>query len=181
MPSHLHLFKKYLNPIFIETGSFLGEGIAFALQAGYQVVNSIEIFDRYYYENLERYKNVQNLILYHGPTEKLLKYPIVRIPMALPITYWLDAHYSNQNADGSETPRSDVNCPVLKELEIIRQSGRQHDTIMIDDMRCCGTPLFDNITRSDLEKAVLAINPNYEIVYEDSWDPKDILCARVMP
>ena len=37
-----HDFKKYLNPVFIETGSLQGKGIQAAIDAGFQKVISIE-------------------------------------------------------------------------------------------------------------------------------------------
>lgn len=52
-------------------------------------------------------------------------------------------------------------------------------TIMIDDMRCCGTDLFDFISKDQIESSVLKINPNYKIHYENSWELNDILVATV--
>jgi heterodisulfide reductase subunit A-like polyferredoxin len=74
---------------------------------------------------------------------------------------------------------SDKKCPLLDELEVIKNHPVKNHTIMIDDIRCCGTDYFDFITKEQLENKIKEINPKYVITYEDSWEPKDILVARL--
>lgn len=186
MPSHLHIFQKYRSPTFIESGTFKGEGIDLARQAGFRYIHSIEVDPGCYRENLLRFSGKPEVELYCGSSEEFLGAVIKlaerqhgRLPWE-PITYWLDGHYSGIDpATGKVTPRSSVNCPLLMELAAIKRSGRTHDIILIDDIRCCSTDLFDGITREQLEAAVLDINPAYRIVYEDSWEPKDIMCCTI--
>jgi len=42
------LFEKYPNPVFIETGTYHGEGIQYALQAGFKNVRSVELSEPLY-------------------------------------------------------------------------------------------------------------------------------------
>ena len=46
MPSKVENFKKYPNPVFVETGSLMGDGIQQALEAGFQKVISIELSEK---------------------------------------------------------------------------------------------------------------------------------------
>jgi hypothetical protein len=174
MPAHLNIFKKYLNPWFIETGTFQGEGIQCALDAGFQNIKSIEIHQPYHQANLIKYYNmpqVKQILL--GSTEDQLWNAIKDINE--PMTFWLDAHFS-----GNDTPKSDVNCPLLRELEIIKQHPLAwRSTILIDDIRCCGTELFDGIKIEQLCSKVWEINRELSIWFEDSWEPRDILIAKI--
>jgi len=51
------VFAKYKNPYFVETGSFVGDGIALALSLGYQKVYSIELSEKYFDYSEQRFKN----------------------------------------------------------------------------------------------------------------------------
>ena len=43
MPSNVDNFKRFKNELFIETGSFYGEGIQQAIDAGFENIISIEL------------------------------------------------------------------------------------------------------------------------------------------
>lgn len=183
MPSHLHIFNKYLTQHFVETGTFKCEGVLLALQAGFQYVDSIEIFKEFY-DKATRMVDNPNVKFHLGSSESML-WEVIK-DKNYQMTFWLDAHYSGPTPDifqettiETGTPMSDVKTPLIKELEIIAQHPLKNHIIMIDDIRCCGTDYFDYITKQDLENAVYKINPNYKIIYEDSWEPKDILVAFV--
>lgn len=172
MPAHLHIFKKYLNPIFVETGSFKGEGIQCAIDAGFDTIKSVEIDQIRYEYCLKKFKNNQKVFLYLGSTEDNLWDMIKDINE--PITFWLDAHWS-----GPGEPMSDQKCPLETELSIIAKHPIKTHTIMIDDMRCCNTDYFDFKTKDQIEQALLKINPNYKFIYENSWEPNDILVTII--
>lgn len=181
MPSHLHIFQKYITKYFIETGTFKCEGVALALQAGFENVDSIEIFEEFYTKAIKTISN-PNVKFHLGSSESTL-WDVIKDKNDK-ITFWLDAHYSGPTPDSFQetkietgTPMSNVKTPLIKELEIIGKHPIKNHIIMIDDIRCCGTDYFDYLTKEDLEKAILNINPNYKIIYEDSWEPKDILVA----
>ena len=172
MPSHKHIFQKYLNNYFIETGSFKGEGIQIALEAGFAYVKSVEIDEQRWRDCLLKFHNNSRVQLYYGSTEDKLWDMIKNIDV--PCTFWLDAHWS-----GPGEPMSSQKCPLETELDIIKQHPIKNHTIMIDDMRCCNTDYFDYKTKEILENKLLSINPSYKLIYEDSWEPKDILVASI--
>jgi hypothetical protein len=184
MPSHKHIFKKYLNKYFVETGTFKGEGLDIALDCGFEYVDSIEIFEEFFIKAKNKFKNNLNVKLYLGKSEDTL-WDVIKNKNDK-ITFWLDGHYMGPISDVYQetflktgSPMSDIKTPILHELEIISKHHIKDHTIMIDDMRCCDTDLFDFISKKQIEECVLKINPNYKIYYENSWEPNDILIAKV--
>ena len=67
MTSSVELFQKFVNQskIFIETGTFSGEGIQCALDAGFEKIYSCDINSEYVERAKEKYKDydvtVENL------------------------------------------------------------------------------------------------------------------------
>lgn len=173
------------------------EGIKIAHDCGFRHLRSIEIHEPYYKQGLERLADYSNITLYHGKTEDLLSIAIKNSEALIRewesehqiseiekrITFWIDGHFSGIH-NGIKTPGSENNCPLLIELDIIKKSGRKHDNILLDDLRCCNTELFEDsihgrITKEMIEQKLLEINPDYKLEYHDSWEPRDILSASV--
>lgn len=177
MPGSSEMFAKYPNPVFIETGTYHGEGIQAALQAGFKSIRSVELSDSLYHMCVEKFKNFPNVKLYYGSSPEKLWEMIADV--SGPITFWLDAHYSDSStAKGSEL------SPILKELEIIDRHPVKTHTILVDDVRDMGTVYFDFVTRDEVIKKIMAINPNYSITFEnwmtgDRIYYNDILVAKV--
>ncbi len=176
MPASLALFQRYHNPVLIETGTYLGEGIKFALAAGFQTIRSVELSDKLYADNVRRFAEKPSVKIFHGSSEEQLWNMIEDIRQ--PMTLWLDAHYSaGITAKGSE------NSPILKELRIIGRHPIKTHTILIDDRRQVGTADFDFITEDQIRAGILAINPAYQISYDTGSDAhemfkNDIIVAR---
>jgi hypothetical protein len=177
MPASVELFKRHLNPVFIETGTYLGEGIKLALAAGFSTIRSVELSEKLFADNVRRFAQQPNIKIFHGSSEEQLWNMIEDIRQ--PATFWLDAHYSaGITAKGSE------NSPVLKELRIIGRHPIKTHTVMIDDRRQVGTADFDFITEDQIRTALLAINPAYKIGYDtgSTANPmflNDIIVARI--
>jgi len=166
------VFARHNNPIFIETGSCVGDGIACALKAGYKEIHSIELSPDFYQKCVVRFKNNPNVHLYLGDSSIVLKEILKNIKK--PATFWLDGHYS-----WNGTARGDTNTPILKELAIIGDHSIKTHTILIDDVREFGTVEFDFIELDDILKALEKINPNYLISYENGYIANDVLVAEI--
>lgn len=170
--SRSHTFKSYLNDVFVETGTYMGHGVQFALDAGFQQVYSIELSPKYYTFCTEKFKHNTNVKIHYGDSADLL-YEIIK-DINTPITFWLDGHCSfGDTARGSEM------TPVLKELEQIKMHPIRTHTILIDDVREFGTYNFDFIPLDEIIKKIYEINPNYTIHFEDGIIPNDILVATI--
>lgn len=179
MKDKREVFKKYPNPIFVETGSYNGDGIAYALKYGFERIISIELHEQWYKICLEKYTNNKKVELYHGDSEVLLSGILTTVHQ--PCTFWLDAHYSGEGTgDGIHS------VPILEELETIRYHSHYKNvthTLLIDDLRYFRKG-WHGVKLDDVIDRIKQINPSYNILFEDSFMngkvlPEDILAAYV--
>lgn len=166
-------FGDFPNYYFVETGLGGGGSLQSALRSlCFSQLHSIEI-DRNRIRSVSHiFKPLENVFLHHGDSGKDLWDLIKKINM--PITFWLDAHLNRVDPDGGK------NTALLEELEQIKRHPIKTHTIIIDDIRCCNTPEFDNITTQQLIAQIKEINPNYTIYYIDGHDGGKILKNDVM-
>lgn len=184
---HYNLFKKYPNRVFVETGSYKGDGIQLAIEAGFEHIYSIELSDKYYRWVSDRFKWDKYVYLYKGDSSEILGDVIRNIKE--PITFWLDGHYSKE-----DTAIGKYCVPLIPELEQIKQHPIKTHTVIIDDMRCWQKPStekkicvnckyypcehFYGFYAEDLISKLKEINPDYHFIYEDGFVTKDILIAK---
>ncbi|MEX0940420.1 MAG: hypothetical protein WDZ41_03600 [Candidatus Babeliales bacterium] len=168
-------FEAFPNKYFVETGTFSGDGIRFALRAGFREIHSIEINEKFFSEAKKKFKQNSNVHIWHGDSGKILLNVIRNIQE--PITFWLDGH------NGWPDPQQKKNTPLLEELEQIKQHHIKTHTILIDDMHCCNMLLFDFITKEQIIEKIKEINPLYIITYIDGGDhgeyPNNIMVAYI--
>ena len=173
MSGSVAVFSKYLNPVFIETGSHTGEGIQSAIDAGFQTIISIELSDHFYDMCKNRFKENPNIHIIKGDSFKVLPDIINNINDR--ITFWLDGHYSCGN-----TAKGEYWAPLMQELDVIQNHSIKTHTIMIDDMRCWQEP---NETHGfylpDILNKLNQINDQYELIYENGFEKDDILVSYI--
>jgi hypothetical protein len=174
MPSTLNLFRRHnYNPVFIETGSYAGEGIKNAIFAGYPSIHSIELTDKYYQYCKSYFKYNANINLHHG--DSLVELPTILRKINQPCTFWLDAHYS-----GGDTNFVNSLTPLMKELEIIKNHHIKEHTILIDDLREWSRDFpAIGFGIEDIKANILEINPNYIFSVADGHVAGDILVAEI--
>lgn len=173
MPSNKENFEKYPNDVFIETGSYLGDGIQQALDAGFKNIISIELSDKYYNISKNRFINNTNVTVIKGDSFKVLPDLIKNINC--PITFWLDGHHSC-----GDTALGEYWTPLMQELEVIKNHHVKNHTIMIDDMRCWELPNeVHGFYKEDIFNKLRDINPYYIFTYEDGGVKNDILVANI--
>lgn len=168
----LRLIEKYTE-VFIETGTFWGDGVQFALDSGYTKVVSIELFDKYFHIGTQRFAYNPNVKIVHGDSGLILGEVIKDFNE--PITFWLDGHFS-----GEGTAFGIKEMPLLEELAHIKSHSIKTHTILIDDVKCWknhDTQLnFDSVIN-----AITSINPNYSFYTMDSSIKDDILVCKIEP
>lgn len=171
MPGSKELFQKYMNPVFIETGTYRGDGVQQAIDAGFKKICSIELSFDLYKQCMKRFNNDKVLLLLGDSAEVL---PKLLKGINESVTFWLDGYYS-----GGETAMGKQNTPLLQELDVIKNHSIKTHTILIDDLRGWykDTHGFDTL---DLMRKILEINPDYVFTLEDGFIPGDILVARCL-
>jgi hypothetical protein len=154
--------QKYMNPVFLETGTFKGGGVRLALECGFKQILSIEV-DPTLYGNCEReFVNNDNVVIVLGDSVKVL--PSLLTLSVNPITFWLDAHIQESAVIGTYP------VPLIQELTLIarHRQGKQ-DTVMIDDRRLFGQGTYwQGIKEADIIKLLEEAFPTNKIVFEDS-------------
>lgn len=170
----LEYFTKNKNEIFVEGGTSLGWGTATALQAGYQKIYTIELLQTLFDDAQKIFaKEIASgtVVSINGDTQTVLGQILKNINR--PATFWLDAHFGKKYK--GEKPR----CPLLAELDVIKQHAINTHTLLIDDIRLFGKAAHDFITIDQVKQKILEINPNYQISFLDSNVKNDILLAKI--
>lgn len=189
MPINFDL-KKYLNEVYLETGFYKGESLTNAINVGFKNIHSIEINEDFYNEGIQKFKKSglnSTVFLYNGTSRVLLKNILEKIDGK--ITFFLDAHdldYKNTN----KSLYSEVdNCPIIEEIDIIKNHHIKNHTIIIDDIRVFdgldnnGIPYSwaknTNISSQVIKNKILEINSDYKFIFEKGIIDNDVLVAYV--
>jgi hypothetical protein len=176
MPITSSVFAKYPNTWLIETGSYFGDGIQSALNAGFTKIRSIELGNKFYNHCKERFKDNPNVELFQGDSAFDL-YNIIQ-DIKEPMTIWLDGHCS-----AGDTACGKYWSPLIQELEQIKQHSHENNlrhTILADDKRCWLVKQNKiDFDINDIIANILAIDKNYRITYEDGFVPDDIIVAHI--
>lgn len=170
-------FSQFKRRVFVETGTFGGNAIQKALDAGFEEVYSIDIDPICIKDARNRFKRNPNVHLFHKDSSYQL-WDIIQ-GIHEPVVFWLDAHngFPDPNLIGVK------NTPLLEELEQIKRHPIKNHTILIDDLHCCGTLWFDFLTLDQIIAKVLEINPDYDINFvpggDDGEYPTNVLVASI--
>lgn len=163
------LTKQQKTNIYIETGSYMGNGIKEVLPH-YKKIHSIELSKKWFNYNLEQFKNNHNVKIHLGDSKNIL--PKLLAEIDEPVTAYLDAHYS-----GKFTSFGEEETPLLFELEILK-NRIYDDIIIVDDCRLlgksgiCGRNTNDLIyprmsfdwSNITIESIYSLLKPNYKII-----------------
>lgn len=163
--------EKYTN-VFVETGSYRGEGIEFALKSGYEKILSIELCDSHYKFCVNKFKDNPKVKIHQGDSGIILGGIIKDINE--PITFWLDGHWMTQDPEGYCGSKQ---FPIMEEIEQIKKHPVKNHVILIDDIADIQNSGAVNL--KNLINAIISINNLYKINYIDSTNTRDILLAQV--
>lgn len=168
------VLNKYLNPVFVETGTYLGGGVELALSCGFLEVHSIELSEHYYEICRKKFSSRECVHIY--PTDSI-NIGAIMAPINHQCTIWLDGHTIPGNSLTATSDSPTPHCPAIDELRAIATHPIKTHTILIDDMDAFDTPILDSITVADLKRELLLINPLYNFKYENGKVQNDILVA----
>lgn len=166
-----------MNSVFIETGTYCGEGVDAALFAGFKTIFSIELSKFYYDTCKERFKDRKEVHLIFGDSAEEL--PKLLETINERCTFWLDGHWCGDLTACGSNP-----VPLMDEVLAIKKHHIKDHTILIDDMRLLRTHDSEwkdlQYTIHDLENVIRSINSKYSIWYEKGYAIDDILVAKVL-
>ena len=168
---------QYMDDIFVETGTYEGDTINIvANNENYKPskIISLELSEVFFNNCTERFKYKRNIKIHKANS----KYDLLNIisPIDSQITFWLDSHWSGTPSVGCDP---ETICPILYELEQIKQHPIKTHTIMVDDIRLMDNHHFPVNLQEILQK-IKEINPNYIIKYYDDWTSQnDVLVAYI--
>jgi hypothetical protein len=170
MTLSLEVLSKYPNRTFIETGTNIGGGVQVALNAGFERIVSIEINENLFAHSRNRFRGNDKVAIVLGDSTALLWNVIKGINHE--ITFWLDGHTAYEN------------IPILKELKIISMHHIKTHTIIVDDRRAMGNPMWLGVTEKQVIRSMKKINKNYKISYEQTIEQsahgqEDIIVAHI--
>ena len=133
------------NPtIFIETGTLIGNTTSNAI-GFFKEIHTIELGMLLYQKASARFKNIENITVYHGDSSEVLKQILPK--MHGKILFWLDAHFSGGTTAG------EGRNPLIDEIRAIKMNRINNAIILIDDIR--------GWEMSKIRDAILTINPEY--------------------
>ena len=179
MPIQFDL-SEYKNPIFIETGTYNGDGVVKALESGFEQIYSIELDEERYQYCKEKFFDNDNVEILLGDSGKVLPELLKKIDKK--VTFWLDAHYCGDGATLGEKW-----CPLKEELNGIKNHLIKEHIILIDDWRCMDNTHIDIRTNKEVGflgktnciKILKEINNNYQIDFLNGVQPRDVLLCKV--
>lgn len=133
--------RRYGLNQFIETGTHLGDTLAYVALRREVKATSIELDADFYRAAKHRFARYPNVLVLHGDSGKLL--PKLVHDLEDPAVFWLDGHYS-----GGDTGKADLETPVSAEIQAILDSPIGGHVVLIDDARCFdGTQDYPQIDR----------------------------------
>lgn len=160
---------------FVETGTYRGNTVQKALDAGFTRIHTIEIDDGLFRKARERFKDRPEVNLHKGDSIVCLK--SILAALSEPAVFWLDAHRTY--ADEGLLAGGAVPCPVMEELALLADHPIKEHTILIDDRRLLGQASWGSIEEATVIDRLLSINPEYRIVYHDCRFPADVIVASL--
>lgn len=130
--------RDYDLDTLFETGTFRGDGVQYALDAGFEKVYSTEIMSELFAANRERFAGDSRVTLFHGDSPSILDENVGSLEGN--VLYWLDAHYPGAEAkllEYNDSSRADeTRYPLPAELAAIKdRRDPSRDIILIDDLR----------------------------------------------
>ena len=169
------IFKKYISPNFVETGTFMGDGVESALKFGFKNIYSIELSIKLYKNCCDKFKDNKNVHLFCGDSGKILGNVINNINTQ--ITFWLDGHfhpagqYRKDNTNNIPWGKSEYTnnwTPIFDEISHIKTHINKNNNIIIDDIKEMNKREYGSVHLNTLKSKILEINSKY--VFEEIGD-----------
>lgn len=150
--------------VFVESGTYMGVSFRRALRSQiFERCYSVEIVPELYRSVARAYPEKPSRKVFLGRSHEVFRDQV--LPLCSPsdrIFFWLDGHFSGGDTGGAEFP-----CPLLEELEAIREHcPTESIVIAIDDTDDFGRKNANVLawnwpTRAEIEDAARSINRDF--------------------
>ena len=169
-------------PFFVETGTYLADTLL-VVSPCFLYNWSVEGEEVFYRHSRVRttYPIRKNVKIFLGDSPDVLPEILSEIDehesADKRCVFFLDAHYSGKAGISSDldNPETDTytsekydKCPLLQEIEQIKNHDCRDHLIMIDDIRMCSTPGWPTI--NELLGSLLDLNPKFSFKYSLQTD-----------
>lgn len=177
---HKEVLSKYTGDVFVETGTYYGNGVQLALDCGFKKIISVEINPNKVAYSRERFfKEIQDgrVEILEGDTEILFPSIVQKIKKDERAVFWLDAHWDGYGPQGIKV------CPLISEIRAISQHTTKSHTLLVDDRRLFGVETHGwgkTVTEKEVIEEIMKINPSYVIRFENGHILDDIISASVI-
>lgn len=156
----LHYAQRYGTPQFLETGTYLGDTLAY-LAPHFTHLASIELSKELFQKARQRFDGHGKISLYQGDSAEII--PGLMDALEERGLIWLDAHYSG----GFTAIAGDEETPILAELRQVFARNAHKHIILIDDAREFGGnaayPPLDVVARV-ADKAGYSCESRFDII-----------------
>jgi hypothetical protein len=131
------LYHQYKLQYFFETGTWKGDGLAYAAKTPFKKLYSSEIIESIAKEAERRFKADKRITIINDASTSALKSYLDQIKGSC--MFWLDAHFPGAEEglqEYNQVKDENIKLPLQAELEIIAsRQDRFKDVILIDDLR----------------------------------------------
>ncbi len=130
------IIKHYKVRNFVETGTFHGDAVQYAINFPFKLIWSVEIVPELAAECKERFHEIKHVTIVCGDSVASLKEFIPALEGNA--VYWLDAHFPGADAGltSYESEDEDLRLPLALELYTISKSrDTSKDVFILDDLR----------------------------------------------
>jgi len=164
---------KYANPVFVETGTWVGDGVRAAVEAGFLEIYSMDVDFNNIQKAIKKTADLKDsdINLHWGASINILPI-ILNSCTGKSITFWLDAHPPGTlslNPNAGDRTQS----PLMDELLIIDKYKIPNRIILIDDMR-----LFSQEDQKQLERWIYDSWDWIKVYRIDGHIPNDIMVVQ---
>lgn len=129
--------RIYQTPYFLETGTWKGDGVAYALRHGFEKIFSSEIIPEIAQKAKNRFSANPEVTIFEGDSIHALEQLLPEIHGNC--VFWLDAHFPGAEeglSSYNETPETNIRLPLQDEIAtLLKQRAQYKDVILIDDLR----------------------------------------------
>lgn len=168
------IIKDFKTPNFFETGTFWGDGVAYATQSPFQSILSVEIVPEIAKKAAARFTQLPHVKIITDESAAAMEKELGSL--AGNCVFWLDAHFPGADAGMTEYDADldeEVRLPLTKEAEIISRLRKgKRDVIIMDDLRIYEDGPYEN--GNVPPDALPKMNRNIDFIYEYFSETHDI-------